>query len=161
MIERRHGQRLREIRNHRQMSQRMLARSIGVMVGTIQNYEQGRAHVSVERLEQLALALRCQPADLLEPTGSALPKYRFGAAHHLRSQHQRHDALDHLVAIWDEMRDELRREKGIDIGDQPARDWIEAIRERMGVAETSQQEAKQRRARIRKRLEAYHVMRLK
>jgi transcriptional regulator with XRE-family HTH domain len=47
-----------------------------VSVGTIQNYEHGRVHITTDRLEQLARALQCEPVDLLMPPGSPLPRYR-------------------------------------------------------------------------------------
>ena len=69
------GNRLHEIRQHREISQGRLANAIGVTVGTIQNYEHGRAVLGVDRLEQLARALQCEPAELLMPPGSPLPRY--------------------------------------------------------------------------------------
>lgn len=152
------GQRLQRVRNHRHISQAQLAKALGVSIGTIQNYEHGRVHMTADRLEQLARALQCQPTDLLMSLHSPLPKYRFSR---LRKD-TLDDPLDHLAAIWEEMRQELFAEKGIDIGDQPARDWIEAIRERMGVVSVvSQQAAQDRQTRIKKRLEIYHAMKLK
>lgn len=145
------GRRLSEIREQRGLSQPLLAAMIGVTKGTIQNYEHGRAALTADRLEQIAHALNVEPTDLLAPPGSPLPKYRFMGT---RADRQHQDALDHLAAIWDQMREELRDEKGIDIGDQPARDWIEAIRERMGHGRASRAAY----ARIRKRLEAYHQL---
>lgn len=71
------GRRLYEIRMHRGMSQGLLARAIGVSTGTIQNYEKGRAPMTLQRVEQLASALNVQPADLFAASGSALPKFRF------------------------------------------------------------------------------------
>jgi transcriptional regulator with XRE-family HTH domain len=70
------GRRLCEIRAHRGISQARLARSLRVTVGTIQNYEHGRVHITAERLEQLAHALQCELADLLARPGSAMPRYR-------------------------------------------------------------------------------------
>ena len=69
------GQRLLEIRQHREMSQGRLAEAIGVTVGTIQNYEHGRVVIGVDRIEQLARALQCEMLDLLMPSGSPLPRY--------------------------------------------------------------------------------------
>ena len=54
------GQRLRQIREHRKISQAKLARAIGVTVGTIQNYERGRAHITTHRIEDLTRALQCE-----------------------------------------------------------------------------------------------------
>lgn len=71
------GRRLYEIRMLRGMSQGLLARSIGVSHGTIQNYERDRATMSIGRIEQLAHALNVEPADLLARPGSPMPKYRF------------------------------------------------------------------------------------
>jgi transcriptional regulator with XRE-family HTH domain len=59
------GARLVAVRKARGMSQNWLAKRIGVSVGTVQAYEHGRARVTVERLEALADALQCKPADLL------------------------------------------------------------------------------------------------
>jgi transcriptional regulator with XRE-family HTH domain len=70
------GERLRQVREHRKMSQRRLAKAIGVSVGTVQNYERGRVAITTDRLEQLARALQCEPADLLKPSGSPPPRYR-------------------------------------------------------------------------------------
>jgi transcriptional regulator with XRE-family HTH domain len=57
-IDPRPGRRLQQIREHRNMSQGQLARAIGVSVGTIQNHEHGRVHITVDRLEELARALQ-------------------------------------------------------------------------------------------------------
>lgn len=75
-IDPRPGQRLRQVREHRGMSQGRLARTIGVSIGTIQSYEHARVRIPVDRLEQLAQVLQCEPADLLKPPGSRLPLYR-------------------------------------------------------------------------------------
>lgn len=78
------GARLRQIRQHRGMSQRLLARTISVSVGTIQNYERGRVAITTDRLMQFARALQCEPADLLHPPGSPAPRYRHWRATHFR-----------------------------------------------------------------------------
>ena len=61
------GQRLSEIRQHRGISQRELAKAIAVTVGTIQGYEHARIAITATRLEQLARALQCETADLAMP----------------------------------------------------------------------------------------------
>jgi transcriptional regulator with XRE-family HTH domain len=71
------GQRLREVRQHRGISQAELARLVGLKVGTIQAYEHARNGMSMTRIEQLARALQCEPADLMMPPGAPLPRYRF------------------------------------------------------------------------------------
>ena len=71
------GLRLHQVRQHRNISQGRLAKAVGVSVGTIQNYEHGRAHITADRLEQLARALQCEPAELLAAPGSPLPRYRY------------------------------------------------------------------------------------
>lgn len=71
------GERLRQIREHRGLSQGKAAKAIGVSVGTIQNYERGRVAITTDRLQQLARALQCEPADLLQPPNSAVPRYRY------------------------------------------------------------------------------------
>ena len=68
---------MRQIRQHRKISQGKIAKAIGVSVGTVQNYERGRASITTDRLEQLARALQCEPAELLQPPGSPLPRYRY------------------------------------------------------------------------------------
>lgn len=70
------GQRLRQIREARGISQGRLARLIGVSVGTVQNYEHGRNPIPTDRLEPLAMALQCKPAELLAEPGSPPPRYR-------------------------------------------------------------------------------------
>lgn len=153
------GQRLRQVREHRGMSQGLLARTIGVAIGTIQSYERGRIRITADRFDQLARALQCEVIDLLMPPGSALPKYRFASSRNDGNGHSgQGDALEHLTAIWEELRSELRDEKAIEIGDQPARDWINAIRKRMGDGAVSAQTARYAYVRIRRRLEAYHEL---
>lgn len=69
------GERLHQIREHRNVSQARIAKAIGVSVGTIQGYEHGRTHITIDRLEQLAQALQCEPADLLISPGTPPPRY--------------------------------------------------------------------------------------
>ena len=71
------ARRLHQVRQHRNISQARIAKAIGVSVGTIQNYEHGRAQIAADRLKHLAIALQCEPADLLADPGSPLPRYRF------------------------------------------------------------------------------------
>lgn len=72
------GKRLYQVRKHRNISQGQIARAVGVSVGTIQNYEHGRALITTDRLEQLAQALQCEPMDLLaEPGSIPPPRYRY------------------------------------------------------------------------------------
>jgi transcriptional regulator with XRE-family HTH domain len=79
-IDPRPGQRLHQVRQHRGMSQGRIARLIGVSTGTVQGYEHGRTHLTVDRLVDLARALQCEPAELLAPPGSPLPRYRRSTA---------------------------------------------------------------------------------
>jgi transcriptional regulator with XRE-family HTH domain len=69
------GARLSEIRASRGISQAWLAKLIGVTPGAIQAYEHGRSRMTVERLEELARALKCEPADLLKPAGSPIARF--------------------------------------------------------------------------------------
>lgn len=69
------GERLHQVREHRNISQGQVAKVIGVSVGTIQNYEHGRTHITTDRLEQLAQALQCEPTDLLAQPEAPLPRY--------------------------------------------------------------------------------------
>lgn len=76
MIDPRLGQRLHQLREARDLSQGQIARTVGVSVGTIQGYEHGRSRLTVDRLEQLAAALQCEPVELLMAPGSPTPRYR-------------------------------------------------------------------------------------
>ena len=69
------AERLRQVRQHRGISQGKIARTIGVSVGSIQNYERARVAITTDRLHQLARVLQCEPADLLAEPGSAPPRY--------------------------------------------------------------------------------------
>lgn len=71
------GLRLRQLREARAISQGQVARAIGVSVGTVQGYEHGRTRITVDRLEQLAAALQCEPVELLAEPGSPTPRYRY------------------------------------------------------------------------------------
>jgi repressor LexA len=64
------GRRLAELRMIRRLSQRALGEAIGATTRTIQNYESARTALTVDRLEELAQALQCRCADLLEPPGT-------------------------------------------------------------------------------------------
>jgi transcriptional regulator with XRE-family HTH domain len=64
-IDGRVGSRVAEARKAHGLSQARLASAIGVTTGAIQAYEHGRTRIPVERLEALADALQCAPADLL------------------------------------------------------------------------------------------------
>jgi DNA-binding transcriptional regulator YiaG len=66
-IDPRPGQRLRQLRQHRKISQGRLARALGISVGTIQNYEHGRVSITVDRLLELAQTPQSEPAELLRP----------------------------------------------------------------------------------------------
>ena len=74
-IDPRPGRRLCQVRQHRGMSQAQIAKAIGTSVGTVQNYEHGRVHMTVDQLLELARALQCEPVDLLAPPGSPPPRY--------------------------------------------------------------------------------------
>jgi transcriptional regulator with XRE-family HTH domain len=74
IIDPRLGQRLRQIRELRGMSQGRLARLIGISVGTVQNYEHGRVEPTVHRFDQIAQELRCEVANLLESPDAPLPR---------------------------------------------------------------------------------------
>jgi transcriptional regulator with XRE-family HTH domain len=59
------GARLAEVRLRCAMTQRQLAKAIGVTLTTVQNWERGRTGLPAKRLAALANALHCQPIDLL------------------------------------------------------------------------------------------------
>jgi transcriptional regulator with XRE-family HTH domain len=64
------GPRLALARTTYGLSQRQLAKAIGVTVGAIQAYEHGRSRIPAERLEQMARVLQQEPGDLLKPSQS-------------------------------------------------------------------------------------------
>jgi transcriptional regulator with XRE-family HTH domain len=57
------------------MSQAWLAKLVGVTPGAIQAYEHGRSRMTVERLEEIARALKCESAELLKPAGSNIAPF--------------------------------------------------------------------------------------
>jgi transcriptional regulator with XRE-family HTH domain len=68
------GARLAEVRRWRGLTQRHLAKAVGVTLTTIQNWERGRCAISAKRLGPLADALYCQPLDLLMLPGADAPQ---------------------------------------------------------------------------------------
>ena len=70
------GHRLQQVRQHRGLSQGRLAKAIGVTVGTVQHYEHGRVPITVDRIEQLALALHCEIVELLAPPGAPVSAWK-------------------------------------------------------------------------------------
>jgi transcriptional regulator with XRE-family HTH domain len=68
------GARLAEVRRHCGLTQRQLAKAVGVTLTTIQNWERGRTGLPAKRLAALANALHCQPIDLLMLPGTGMPR---------------------------------------------------------------------------------------
>ena len=66
------GQRLKEYRQHREMTVRELADAAHVTPGQISRYEHGRDRISHERVTDFARILRIKPNDLYQPPGSRL-----------------------------------------------------------------------------------------
>ena len=66
------AQRLREVREHTETSQRALARAIGVTHKTIQRYEKGQIHFTVQRLEAMAQAMHVPEQELRKPPGAPI-----------------------------------------------------------------------------------------
>ena len=73
-VDPRPGQRLREVRQHREISRPSSPRR-SASGGTIQHYEHGRSRITDDRLDQLAQALQCARLELLMPPGSPPPSY--------------------------------------------------------------------------------------
>jgi transcriptional regulator with XRE-family HTH domain len=67
------GARLAEVRRRCGLTQRQLAKAVGVQLTTVQNWERGRTRLSAKRLAALANALHCQPIDLLMLPGTGMP----------------------------------------------------------------------------------------
>src|SRR5262245_4380308 len=66
------GQRLKEYRQHREMTVRELADAAHVTPGQISHYEHGRDRISHERVTEFARILRIKSNDLYQPPGSRL-----------------------------------------------------------------------------------------
>ena len=66
------GARLAEVRRRCGLTQRHLAKAIGVQLTTVQNWERGRTGLPAKRLAALANALHCQPIDLLMLPGTGV-----------------------------------------------------------------------------------------
>ena len=67
------GARLAEVRRRCGLTQRQLAKAVGVKLTTVQNWERGRTGLPAKRLAALANALHCQPIDLLMLPGTGVP----------------------------------------------------------------------------------------
>lgn len=65
------GRHLAEWRKRRHLTQAALAKSVGVAVSTVKDWERGRVQLSTGRIQQLALSLECPPAALWQPPGKA------------------------------------------------------------------------------------------
>jgi transcriptional regulator with XRE-family HTH domain len=61
------GARLMELRKSRRMTRRQLADAVGITQRMVSYYERGRIRLSIERLQQIAVALHCQMSDLIPP----------------------------------------------------------------------------------------------
>ena len=71
------GARLAEVRRRCGLTQRQLAKAVGVTITAIQNWERGHHAISAKRLSPLADALYCQPLDLLMlPEADVPPRSR-------------------------------------------------------------------------------------
>jgi transcriptional regulator with XRE-family HTH domain len=68
------GARLAEVRRRCGLTQRQLAKAVGVQLTTLQNWERGSNGLSAKRLAALANALHCQPLDLLMLPGTGVPR---------------------------------------------------------------------------------------
>jgi transcriptional regulator with XRE-family HTH domain len=69
------GQRIAAVRNHRNMTGEQLGDLIGVSRKEISAYEHGRIGPALlARLDDIARALHCKPADLLKPPDAPLPR---------------------------------------------------------------------------------------
>src|SRR5262245_43456687 len=68
------GARLAEVRRRCGLTQRQLAKAVGVQLTTVQNWERGRTGLPAKRLAALANALHCQPIDLLMPGTGVTPR---------------------------------------------------------------------------------------
>jgi transcriptional regulator with XRE-family HTH domain len=62
------GLRIKSFRERRRISQAALGEAIGVSYQQVQKYESGVTPLTIERLEQIATALKFDPADLLSKT---------------------------------------------------------------------------------------------
>src|SRR5262245_41878173 len=155
--------RLRELRTARGLSQRALAMPLGVNTAQVSRWEAGVSDFSFVQAIVMMEFLQIWTVDLLMPAGSPIPPHRvrvkIATAPDVRRDYGWDDPLDELAAFWNQLRAELKAEHGIDIGDAWLNDWLNIIRERMGiVAPAPARLAVARHARIQKRLIAYHLM---
>ena len=60
------GERIKEIRKNRKMTQKQLAEAADVAVGTIQQYELGKRQPRLEQLSKIALALDSTVSDFVD-----------------------------------------------------------------------------------------------
>lgn len=62
------GQNIAKRRKDSGITQAKIAEKLGLEIETISRMENGRISLSLDRLEQFAIILNCNPADLLRPT---------------------------------------------------------------------------------------------
>lgn len=74
------GQRIREVRKQKGISQEHLGKGAGVSFQQVQKYENGTNRVSVGRLVEIALTLDVNVFDLIPSKPIASPKRRRGEA---------------------------------------------------------------------------------
>lgn len=55
-----------EIRNKKGMSLRELSKRTGISLGALNNYENGKREITIQKLEIIAQALECKIVDLFE-----------------------------------------------------------------------------------------------
>lgn len=155
--------RLHEIRKARGLLQRDLAAAARVSAAQISRWENGAAEFSFAEAVLICERLEIWTVDLLVPAGAPIPPHRsrikISTAFNSRKDYGWDDPLEECMALWHQLREELQAEHGIDIGDAWMLDWINIIRERMGVVEAAPpRQAAARHERIQKRLIAYHHM---
>lgn len=71
-IKKRFGLAVREQRKQSDVSQEELAMRIGADQAYVSRIEAGRMNVTLETMEQIAVALHVDPSDLLKPQGGTL-----------------------------------------------------------------------------------------
>lgn len=86
---------LKPHREEQEVTQALLARRVGVSVGTVRRWESGARTPGADDIEKLARALGLHPGDLFMPPASLLAAIRERQAAQMARE-----MTDELAAIW-------------------------------------------------------------
>ncbi|SLN19246.1 helix-turn-helix domain-containing protein [Oceanibacterium hippocampi] len=100
------GKNIRQIRRDQRLSQRELAERLSISAQMVQKYEAGSSHISVDRLRQVADALKVTLPQLLYPVGSSDPIEQYLAP---PMAAESRDLILHYYQLTPEMRETVLR----------------------------------------------------